>query len=693
MNGVWLSAVGWLLHCALGGGLLLLLAWGLVRRTRQPARQQRLGEWAMVAALLLAILALGPAWLVLPLPLDQRAADSQAVAPLAAPAEPAEPTGADASRLPIDPPGGQAPPVEKPRDTIPPDILRWRLSVDNSGKPSPAVIDFQVGAERTAGTLALPPAAPDCAAPAEEQSNGAGLSTTWGTLHAGLAIAYAAGAAVFLGRWLLGHLLLWRLLRAAAPAPAAAANLFAAMTAGQRRLPRLLVSRRLRVPFSCGLLRPTVVVPASLCASPERLRWVFAHELTHLERRDAWTCVLFGVGQVVYFYLPWFWWLRRQVRLCQEYVADAAAAREAAPEEYAQFLLSLTAAPAAPAAATGVTGRPSDLFRRMTMLLQRPFAVESTCPWLWTAATACGLVVLAVLGSGVGLSTETARPAEEAPRVEPTGPQQVGVQETASANEEPEKEPDRAAAQPALLAARAKALKAQELAFHLEQMDLAHRALERLAGLAPDSGPARLGIVVEPLDAALADQLNLPRDEGLVVTKVLPGLAAERVGLRPHDVLLAVDGKPVPATAREFAKLVQGLKTDLPLTVEVVRKGKQMALDGLTLPKARSARQGALKWKLPLTPSSAAGGEDVVTSVFHDKDRFTAFQQEGVLVVVVRGALVEGAPRAVEIHVVDGDAAARYEDAAAVPGPYRPRVLVLIGLADQGKANVKTKKP
>ena len=83
----------------------------------------------------------------------------------------------------------------------------------------------------------------------------------------------------------------------------------------------------------------------------------------------------------------------------------------------------------------------------------------------------------------------------------------------------------------------------------------------------------------------------------------------------------------------------------------------------------------------------------MVTSVFHDEDRFTAFQQEGVLVVVVRGALVEGAPRALEIHVVDGDAAARYEDAAAVPGPYRPRVLVLIGLADQGKANVKTKKP
>ena len=65
--------------------------------------------------------------------------------------------------------------------------------------------------------------------------------------------------------------------------------------------------------------------------------------------------VLFGLGGVVYFFLPWFWWLRRQVRLCQEYLADAAvAAGEGRPEEYAPFLLGLTPAPAVPAGTSSI---------------------------------------------------------------------------------------------------------------------------------------------------------------------------------------------------------------------------------------------------------------------------------------------------------------------------------------------------
>src|SRR5947209_6319614 len=56
-------ALGWLLHTAVGGGLLLLAAGVLMARTRPVARRQRLGEWAVAAALLLAALSLGPAWL------------------------------------------------------------------------------------------------------------------------------------------------------------------------------------------------------------------------------------------------------------------------------------------------------------------------------------------------------------------------------------------------------------------------------------------------------------------------------------------------------------------------------------------------------------------------------------------------------------------------------------------------------
>ena len=161
----------------------------------------------------------------------------------------------------------------------------------------------------------------------------------------------------------------------------------------------------------------------------DQVRWLDRLEIEHdnlrtaldwcqAEEGDAWTCLLFGLGQTLYFCLPWFWWLRRQVRLCQEYVADAAAAEQAAnPEDYAQFLVSLTRAPAVPLGALGVLGNSSDLFRRVTMLLQSPIRVEKRCPRWWSLATATGLLGLALLVSGIGLRADAARAQADTARV------------------------------------------------------------------------------------------------------------------------------------------------------------------------------------------------------------------------------------------------------------------------------------
>src|SRR4029077_13271305 len=174
------------------------------------------------------------------------------------------------------------------------------------------------------------------------------------------------------------------------------------------------ISAHLHAPISCGLWRPTVVLPESLCQTNGRARlpWIFAHELTHIERRDAWACFLFGLGQVLYFYVPWFWSLRRQIRLCQEYIADAAAAVQSAnAEDYAQFLLSFNTAPSVPLGTTGVFGNSSDLFRRITMLLKSPHAVQRHCPRWLSLGVAGGALALAVLIAGITLQAKGA-PAE-----------------------------------------------------------------------------------------------------------------------------------------------------------------------------------------------------------------------------------------------------------------------------------------
>src|SRR5262249_28581623 len=120
------------------------------------------------------------------------------------------------------------------------------------------------------------------------------------------------------------------------------------------------------------------------------------------------------LGQVVYYVCPWFWGLRRQVALCQEYVADAAvvAGGGSAPD-YAEFLVRLTQAPALPAGATGVSGNASDLYRRVNMLLRPASPVENRGRPRGSLLAAAGLLSLAVRGAGVGLQAAPLPPAPE----------------------------------------------------------------------------------------------------------------------------------------------------------------------------------------------------------------------------------------------------------------------------------------
>jgi beta-lactamase regulating signal transducer with metallopeptidase domain len=669
MSGLGVSTGAWLLHSAAGGGLLLLLVWGLVRRTRQPARQQRLGEWGVLAALLLAVLSLAPAWLVLRIPLP---------APAAAEGPPA-------------PERPSLPPANAVAETVPEEQPAGSDAAEDAPAPAPAA-----GAEQPGDT---PAATERAETPPAAGPRGWALPSATDLL-ACLGLAYVLVAAVLVGRWLLAHLALWRLLRATEPAPAPVARLLADAAPCQGR-PRLLVSHRLRVPVSCGLLRPTVVLPAALCDRPAALRWVLAHELTHLERHDPWTCLLFGLGQAVYFYLPWFWWLRRQVGLCQEFIADAAvASQEPAPEEYAQFLLSLTGAPPAPAGAAGVAGRPSDLFRRVTMLLGAGGPVEKRCPRLWSWAAAGGLGALAVVASGVGLQAVAA----PAPHPDDPGPAAVAppapaappaaAAEGASAHTDTPAPP--ASPEQAGDAARHDRLDPGAFAVPPDPFERARREWqEAFAGTdrrfpsrlaRPDEG--RLGLRVSRPGDDLVDQLDLRRGEGLVVDEVRPDSPAARAGLRPHDILLSLDGKPVPTDARRFAQLVEELRAEVPLAAVVLRKGQRQTLTGLLLPAALPAGRPRLPG--PAYPAVPPGGG--LTSLFRRGDQLTIHYQDGPVSITIIGTTAGHEFQVAEVIVQAGGAPTRYGSLDRVPPPYRGKAGLLLELAnphgDPGKARV-----
>ncbi|MFN3487107.1 MAG: S1C family serine protease, partial [Planctomycetota bacterium] len=79
------------------------------------------------------------------------------------------------------------------------------------------------------------------------------------------------------------------------------------------------------------------------------------------------------------------------------------------------------------------------------------------------------------------------------------------------------------------------------------------------------------GVTVGRVEEALAEQLGLKEGEGLVVLGVVPGSTAEKAGLRKHDVVIAVDGKPV-GNPDDFRALVrERLEKGFELTL--IRKG------------------------------------------------------------------------------------------------------------------------
>jgi len=60
-----------------------------------------------------------------------------------------------------------------------------------------------------------------------------------------------------------------------------------------------------------------------------------------------------------------------------------------------------------------------------------------------------------------------------------------------------------------------------------------------------------IGVRVQTVTPVLAAGLSLARDHGVVLADVRPGTPAARVGLRPRDLVIAVDGKPME-NGRQF---------------------------------------------------------------------------------------------------------------------------------------------
>ncbi len=84
------------------------------------------------------------------------------------------------------------------------------------------------------------------------------------------------------------------------------------------------VSRMVSLPMIMGVLKPVILIPASLVSgfSQEQLETILAHELAHLKRHDFLLNGLQSVLDVIYFFHPAMWLLSAQIRKERENCCD-----------------------------------------------------------------------------------------------------------------------------------------------------------------------------------------------------------------------------------------------------------------------------------------------------------------------------------------------------------------------------------
>jgi beta-lactamase regulating signal transducer with metallopeptidase domain/HEAT repeat protein len=112
---------------------------------------------------------------------------------------------------------------------------------------------------------------------------------------------------------------------------------------GLEESPRLLQSSDAKMPFACGVLKPTIVLPAeSESWSLDRRRAVLLHELAHVRRHDLLGHTLGRFVCAVYWFHPLVWTAAKRLRSESERACDdLALACGTRATDYAEHLLDI----------------------------------------------------------------------------------------------------------------------------------------------------------------------------------------------------------------------------------------------------------------------------------------------------------------------------------------------------------------
>jgi serine protease DegQ len=106
-----------------------------------------------------------------------------------------------------------------------------------------------------------------------------------------------------------------------------------------------------------------------------------------------------------------------------------------------------------------------------------------------------------------------------------------------------------------------------------------------------------LGVFVQDLTPALAGAFGIDADAGVVIAQVAPDSAAAEAGLRVGDVIVAVDGQPVPDAA-SIRNRIGLLRVGEEVRLGILRNGQRKTVTAVIREDAQQASAAALSPRL-----------------------------------------------------------------------------------------------
>jgi hypothetical protein len=210
----------------------------------------------------------------------------------------------------------------------------------------------------------------------------------------------------------------------------------------------------------------------------------------------------------------------------------------------------------------------------------------------------------------------------------------------------------------------------------------------------------RLGAQIRKPSSTLADQLDLPKGQGQVLEEVGANSAAAKAGLKQHDILLELAGKPVPSNPTEFTSMLKEVKPNTPVDAVVMRKGRKENVKGLSLPEAKAVAQVPNFPGMPLLPRvdvpplalpglRGLAGLNGNTNISRVNDEFTAKHSSGDVKITVKGKIDQGKAKASEITVESNGQSKTYESVEKVPAEHKEAVEKLLKASERGSVRIR----